>query len=72
MAIFCNMLVCAGVLCGLSGKDTMGRIAGSYIPVAFFVTCGGFMMDGQWGEPRDSRFSQIQFKFSSNSVDKRR
>jgi formate/nitrite transporter len=40
MGIFCNMLVCAGVLCGLSAKDTMGRIAGSYIPVAFFVISG--------------------------------
>jgi formate/nitrite transporter len=40
MGIFCNILVCAGVLCGLSAKDTAGRIAGAYIPVAFFVICG--------------------------------
>jgi formate/nitrite transporter len=40
MGVFCNMLVCAGVLCGLSAKDTIGRIAGTYIPVAFFVICG--------------------------------
>jgi formate/nitrite transporter FocA (FNT family) len=38
--VFCNILVCAGVLCSLSAKDTMGRIAGAYIPVAFFVICG--------------------------------
>ncbi|MDR2752272.1 MAG: formate/nitrite transporter family protein [Clostridiales bacterium] len=38
--IFCNILVCAGVLCSLSAKDTIGRIAGAYIPVAFFVICG--------------------------------
>ena len=40
MGIFCNILVCAGVLCALSAKDTIGRIAGAYIPVAFFVICG--------------------------------
>jgi formate/nitrite transporter len=40
MGFFCNVLVCAGVLCGLSAKDTIGRIAGAYIPVAFFVVCG--------------------------------
>ena len=38
--IFCNMLVCTGTLCGLSAKDTIGKIAGCYIPVAFFVICG--------------------------------
>jgi formate/nitrite transporter len=40
MGVLCNLLVCAGVLCSLSAKDTMGRIAGAYIPVAFFVICG--------------------------------
>ena len=40
MGFFCNLLVCAGVLCSLSAKDTIGRIAGAYIPVAFFVICG--------------------------------
>lgn len=40
LGIFCNILVCAGVLCSLSGKDTTGRILGAYIPVAFFVICG--------------------------------
>jgi len=36
----CNILVCAGVLCSLSAKDTAGRILGAYIPVALFVTSG--------------------------------
>ncbi|MDR0585131.1 MAG: formate/nitrite transporter family protein [Treponema sp.] len=38
--IFCNILVCLGVLCGLSAKDTAGRIFGAFIPVSFFVICG--------------------------------
>jgi formate/nitrite transporter len=38
--IFCNMLVCLGVLCGLSAKDTTGRILGAFVPVSFFVICG--------------------------------
>jgi formate/nitrite transporter len=41
LGIFCNMLVCAGVLCSLTAKDAFGRIAGAYLPVAFFVI-GGF------------------------------
>lgn len=40
LGIFCNILVCAGVLCSLSAKDTAGRILGAYIPVALFVICG--------------------------------
>lgn len=40
MGILCNILICAGVLCSLSAKDTAGRILGAYIPVAFFVICG--------------------------------
>jgi formate/nitrite transporter len=40
LGIFCNILVCAGVLCALSAKDTISRLAGAYIPVAFFVICG--------------------------------
>jgi len=40
LGFFCNILVCTGVLCSLSAKDTIGRIAGAYIPVAFFVICG--------------------------------
>lgn len=38
--IFANILVCIGVLVSISGKDTMSRIAGAYIPVAFFVILG--------------------------------
>lgn len=40
LGVFCNILVCTGVLCSLSAKDTTGRIAGAYIPVAIFVICG--------------------------------
>jgi formate/nitrite transporter len=40
LGFFCNVLVCGGVLCSLSAKDTAGRILGAYIPVAFFVICG--------------------------------
>ncbi len=40
LGIFCNLLVCMGVLCALSAKDTAGKIVGAYIPVAFFVICG--------------------------------
>ena len=40
LGIFCNLLVCTGVLCGFSAKDTAGRIAGVYIAVSFFVICG--------------------------------
>lgn len=40
MGILCNILVCTGVLCSLSARDTAGRILGAYIPVAFFVICG--------------------------------
>lgn len=40
LGILCNILVCTAVLCSLSAKDTVGRIAGAYIPVVFFVACG--------------------------------
>ncbi len=40
LGFFCNVLVCMGVICSLSAKDTIGRILGAYIPVAFFVICG--------------------------------
>jgi formate/nitrite transporter len=36
----CNVMVCLGVLCSLSAQDTMGKIAGAWIPVSFFVLCG--------------------------------
>ncbi|MDK2866219.1 MAG: formate transporter [Clostridiales bacterium] len=38
--IFCNILVCAAVMLSLSAKDIMGRIAGAYVPIVFFVICG--------------------------------
>ena len=40
LGILCNLLVCLGVLCSISAKDTTGKILGAYIPVAFFVICG--------------------------------
>ncbi len=40
MGILCNILVCTGVLCSISAKDTTGRILGAYVPVSFFVICG--------------------------------
>ena len=40
LGVLCNLLVCLGVLCSLSAKDTTGRILGAYLPVAFFVICG--------------------------------
>lgn len=40
LGILCNILVCMGLLCSLSAKDTAGRIMGAFLPVAFFVICG--------------------------------
>lgn len=40
LGIFCNVLVTTGVLLSLSAKDLTGRVAGAYLPVAFFVICG--------------------------------
>lgn len=40
LGIFCNVLVCMGVLCGLAAKDVAGRVLGTLLPVAFFVICG--------------------------------
>ena len=40
MGIACNVLVCLGVLCAMTAKDTTGKILGAYIPVALFVLCG--------------------------------
>lgn len=40
LGILCNVLVTAGVLLSLSAKDLIGRVAGAYLPVAFFVICG--------------------------------
>ena len=40
LGFFCNVLVCLGVLCSLSAKDTTGRIVGTIFPIAIFVICG--------------------------------
>ena len=40
LGIFCNILVCMGVILSLSAKDVTGRIMGAYLPVALFVICG--------------------------------
>lgn len=40
LGILCNILVTVGVLLSLSAKDLTGRVAGAYLPVAFFVICG--------------------------------
>lgn len=40
MGIACNVLVCLGVLCAMTARDTTGKILGAYIPVALFVLCG--------------------------------
>ena len=40
LGIACNVLVCLGVLCAMTAKDTVGKILGAYIPVALFVLCG--------------------------------
>ena len=36
----CNVLVCLGVLCAMTAKDTTGKILGAFVPVALFVLCG--------------------------------
>lgn len=40
LGFLCNLLVCLGVLMGLSAKDTAGKLIGCYFPVAYFVLCG--------------------------------
>ncbi len=40
LGILCNVLVCTAVLCSMSASDTLGRFAGAYIPVVFFVIAG--------------------------------
>lgn len=40
LGILCNLLVTVGVLLSLSAKDLIGRVAGAYLPIAFFVICG--------------------------------
>lgn len=40
LGMACNVLVCLGVLCAMTARDTAGKILGAYIPVALFVLCG--------------------------------
>ena len=40
LGIFCNVLVCLGVLMALSAQDGAGRLMGAFIPVCYFVLCG--------------------------------
>lgn len=40
LGIFCNILVCLGVLLALSAQDGAGRLMGAFIPVCYFVLCG--------------------------------
>ena len=40
LGIACNVLVCLGVLCSMTAKDTTGKILGALLPVSLFVLCG--------------------------------
>ena len=40
LGIACNVLVCLGVLCAMTARDTTGKILGAFVPVALFVLCG--------------------------------
>ena len=40
LGIGCNILVCLGVLCAMTAKDTTGKILGAFLPVCLFVLCG--------------------------------
>ena len=40
LGVFCNIMVCLGVLVSSAAKDAAGRIMGAFIPVAFFIICG--------------------------------
>ena len=40
LGIFCNTLVCLGVLLALSAQDAAGRLMGAFLPVCYFVLCG--------------------------------
>ena len=40
LGIFCNVLVCLGVLLALSAQDGAGRLMGAFLPVCYFVICG--------------------------------
>lgn len=40
LGVFCNVLVCLGVLLALSAKDGTARLLGASLPVCYFVLCG--------------------------------
>ena len=40
LGMFCNVLVCLGVLMALSATDAAGRLMGAFLPVCYFVICG--------------------------------
>ena len=40
LGIFCNALVCLGVVCGVTAKSAAGKAVGAYLPVCIFVICG--------------------------------
>lgn len=40
LGIFCNALVCLGVVCGVTAKSAAGKAVGAYLPVCLFVICG--------------------------------
>ena len=40
LGIACNVLVCLGVLCSMTARDTTGKILGAFLPVSLFVLCG--------------------------------
>ena len=40
LGVFCNLLVCLGVLMAMAAKDNTGKILSAYLPIAFFVLCG--------------------------------
>lgn len=40
LGIFCNVLVCLGVLMASSARDAAGRLLGACLPVCYFVICG--------------------------------
>ena len=40
LGVFCNLLVCLGVVIAMSGRDTASRLMGAFLPVCYFVLCG--------------------------------
>lgn len=40
LGIFCNVLVCVAAYLGGTARETGGRLAGLFLPIVAFVTCG--------------------------------